>query len=722
MLSRRAKEAIKTGAAMTIAYGVALSMNWEKPQWAAIAVAVISLSSIGHSVNKGVLRMVGTLLGCTAALFFIGLFPQDRWLLMTALSVYLGFCAYMTAGKSYPYFWFCSAFVAIVIIVSGDAVSERTFQLAIERTLETGLGVLVYSLIAVFVWPQSSRSDLQKAGQALVATQRTLFQAYRAVMVGDGKEASSRPARLQEVQQSGQLSAALAAAETDSYTVWEARRQWRRLCDDAVAFGEALERWRESFPEVRGLDVEALLPGLQDFNDEIERRLASMDPVLSGDGAPPEPRTVSLTLDEDKANGVSHIQRAALTVTKAQLDRLETLSRDLVETIRDIRGAGPSTVVTLRPPTESPGLVIDIDRLISTVRVILVFWVGFLIWVYVDPPGHAGFTQQATIYALVIAMMAPLLTARMLLAPYFLGCMFAGLIYIFIMPHLSGFLQLGTLIFVVIAGMSYLFAAPQMVGVKMAGYITFIVIIGVKNEQSYDFVSFASTSTMMVLAVLLNIVMAYFPTSSRNEKIFLRLFKRFLRQVDFLLSRIVLDWERTAGFSGRFKARLYSHGLLALARKIAWYGQKIDCSTFPDVTPEKIEALAANIAALAFRVNELVDSRRHPQSEFIVQELLGDFRAWRLAIQDQIRLWFDDPEAAARQAADLQARVSDRLALLEARIEETIQHDVEGVLTAQDRENLYRVLGAFRGISEAGLGFIGAAREVHWGQLKEARF
>jgi len=43
-ISTRAKEAIKTGLAMTIAYGIALSMDWEKPYWAGFAVAMISLA------------------------------------------------------------------------------------------------------------------------------------------------------------------------------------------------------------------------------------------------------------------------------------------------------------------------------------------------------------------------------------------------------------------------------------------------------------------------------------------------------------------------------------------------------------------------------------------------------------------------------------------------------------------------------------------------------
>jgi uncharacterized membrane protein YccC len=61
ILSTKTKEAIKTALAMTIAYGIALSMDWGRPYWAGFAVAMISLATIGQSLNKAALRVLGTL-------------------------------------------------------------------------------------------------------------------------------------------------------------------------------------------------------------------------------------------------------------------------------------------------------------------------------------------------------------------------------------------------------------------------------------------------------------------------------------------------------------------------------------------------------------------------------------------------------------------------------------------------------------------------------------
>ena len=112
-LSTRAKEAIKTGLAMAIAFGIALQMGWEKPHWAGFAVAMISLSTAGQSLNKGAMRMFGTLVGVIVALMLIAIFPQERWLFMIALSSYVGVCTYLMNGPRRQYFWNVCGLVCI---------------------------------------------------------------------------------------------------------------------------------------------------------------------------------------------------------------------------------------------------------------------------------------------------------------------------------------------------------------------------------------------------------------------------------------------------------------------------------------------------------------------------------------------------------------------------------------------------------------------------------
>lgn len=80
ILSTRVKEAIKTGLAMVIVYGVAMQMGWDKPYWAGFTVVTINVLSAGVSLSRGIARSLGTLVGPVVALLIIGLFPQERWL------------------------------------------------------------------------------------------------------------------------------------------------------------------------------------------------------------------------------------------------------------------------------------------------------------------------------------------------------------------------------------------------------------------------------------------------------------------------------------------------------------------------------------------------------------------------------------------------------------------------------------------------------------------
>jgi len=94
------------------------------------------------------MRMLGTLVAIVAAFTFLALFPQQRWLFMAIVSLYVGFCAYMMTGKKHQYFWYPSGFICVVISVDSSN-SLSAFQIAVERAQETGTEILVYSLVSM---------------------------------------------------------------------------------------------------------------------------------------------------------------------------------------------------------------------------------------------------------------------------------------------------------------------------------------------------------------------------------------------------------------------------------------------------------------------------------------------------------------------------------------------------------------------------------------------
>ena len=94
-LSSRIHTAAVTALAFVCTYVLAFYWNLDRPFWAGFTVFVISLPSIGQTLQKGVLRMFGTIAGAVAALVLLGLFAQERMLLLSVLSLYLCLMLYL---------------------------------------------------------------------------------------------------------------------------------------------------------------------------------------------------------------------------------------------------------------------------------------------------------------------------------------------------------------------------------------------------------------------------------------------------------------------------------------------------------------------------------------------------------------------------------------------------------------------------------------------------
>lgn len=154
----RFRHAFRTASSVVIAYYLALACGWQSPHWAALTIGTVSaLHDPSESLAKGRNRILGTLLGAAFSLLLIGLFYQDRWPFMLSMALWVAFCAYRMGGTPDSYFWQVAGFVApIISVTSGIAQDAATpFLTAVERTQETLMGICVYMLVSLFVWPEA---------------------------------------------------------------------------------------------------------------------------------------------------------------------------------------------------------------------------------------------------------------------------------------------------------------------------------------------------------------------------------------------------------------------------------------------------------------------------------------------------------------------------------------------------------------------------------------
>ena len=720
ILSRKAKEAIKTALAMTIAYGIALQMGWDKPMWAGFAVAFVSLATVGQSFNKAALRMLGTLVAAVVALTIIALFAQDRWLFMLFLAAWVGYCTYMMGGSKHQYFWNICGFVSIIICMDAGPNSVNAFKIAMLRTQETGLGILVYSLVSLLLWPTSSHADFYAAACKLASTKHQFYLAYLGLVKGRDGGGETQTLRTQMVQELTRFGQLLDAAETDTYEVWEMRQQWRQYQCQSANFTETMEGWHESFAELQALDLQRLLPNLVPFGTELDERFAQIERMLADQAPEYHPTTIDLALNEAGVRSLSHFHKAALAVTRTRLQHLEVLTRSLFDAILDIKGFSQAGAMpdTARPPRA--GFFLDPDRLTSVVRIMAIMWLAYLALIYVDDmPGGAGFVSMAGPMGMALATM-PQLSVSLLFVPAVVSVLFAGLLYIFVMPQLSSFLGLGLLIFSVTFVICYLFAEPKQVLGRALGLAMFVSIASISNQQTYSFMVVATTAMMFPFIFLLLAITSYIPFSPRPELAFLRLLGRYFRSCEYLMLSMHWDPQKKETCFERWKKAFYTHELSTLSTKLGGWARFIDSKALPGTSTQQVQAVLTSLQALSYRMNELLEERGSSQAPFLVQELQSDVRAWRVKVQETFQCLAEEPDAGKKET--FRTRLAQIIDHLEQRIEESLDKAAESQLSDRDGENFYRLLGAYRGVSEALVDYAGSAGVIDWAQWKEARF
>jgi uncharacterized membrane protein YccC len=726
VLSRKAKEAIKTGLALALVYGIALQFDWLNPYWAGFAVVMISLQTTGQSIHKGLNRLVGTIPGCFAAIVILALTAQSRWGFMLLASAWVFFTAYMSLrSRNNAYLWTVAGFVCLVLISSGASTSEDLFEHLVFRVLETVMGITVYTLVSAFLWPFTNAGEIKKASRGLMATQSAICRAGREVMTGRGATmaAPEKSAELnqQELEQLTRLAQVLVAEGSESYEVRELRPLWDRFHGLSTALMESLYRWHTSTAELVRMDVNTVLPAVPAFFDELDCRFEEIQRLLDGEPARHKPSSVKLVVNQTAARGLSHFERAALAVSRTELDAMATLTAALLDCALDLAGQATNGSTPQHLPV--PGVIsagiklpiVDLDNLRAAAYVAMVVCIGFFVWIFVDPPGHNGWYNLPGTLALAFLakLHEPLIK---LVKPLTVAVVLCICVYIFIMPRLSTYYELGLLLFTCVFISRYFFSGLAVAASNLA----IIKMLPIQNQQTYDFAMEANGAIYIIMVFLFLHMLSYIMGSPRPEKKVLALLRRFFRSTEFLMSSVIREPESKASALAQWKIAFYRHEMKSLPGKIGVWSKAIDQSKFSSNKPDQVQQLVTNLQGLMYRIEYLLEARESHQAEALAREMTQSVHAWRESIESIFVKWSDNP--GKESAVDLEQRLATTLRVLEQRIDTTVEQADRKTLSEAEGENFYRLLGAYRGVSEAAVAYAGIAGTIDWVDWSEEKF
>lgn len=340
----------------------------------------------------------------------------------------------------------------------------------------------------------------------------------------------------------------------------------------------------------------------------------------------------------------------------------------------------------------------------------LVDWSWFFLAVFIGAMIIIGFIGRNRVriaddFATARGSYGPLLLALAFAATTASGATFVG------------FPGLGVAIFSAVFLLSYLFSKPSQGIARSLVLAQFVMIILVSNEQTYSFLYIANSAQMWLFGIGAVWISGWFPISFQPQQMVFKQLHRFLRSTDRLMGAVRAE---PGHWSQRMALAFHKHEVATLPGKLSRWLVALPAVADGRVPREQAQALADSLQALSGRVRELFEVRCAPQSPAIVRELIADMHAWRLRIQDVLVALATDP--AGVEPGQLRARLDAKLQTIEARMETALDTATKDEASTEELDNMYRVLGAYRGVSEALVSFASQARAIDWPRVREARF
>jgi uncharacterized membrane protein YccC len=725
------QEAFKLALSMMLFYWLALWMNWDLPKFGALAIVVVSLSTTGASLNKGVMRVAGTGLGALAGFVLLSWFSQSSTGMLLGVGLYLVAVGYFMQTSRQGDTWFNAGFIAVAVWSSSYMKVDTAFHFATTRFLETAAGVIIFTLVSVLLWPRTSRQALLQQGQDLWEGMHKLFNMYRRQLQEPTTAPQDDASRL-HMQLAGtyqNLLATLDAAYADTAAVRRNKKSWELLRVDLRAFGNAQELWRESIADCRALELDKLLPGLVSALTILEARLArgtalwGMQQEPGSDQAGSDAELLNelpLDINSSAAAGLSHLQHAALLNFVSQMQALDSTSRELLQTLRVLAGLDPASVLhsytqktqPLKPSRWNP------ERLLKALFPAACWVAGWSFWIHVQPPGGPSIPMMAATFGLV-TVMAPINLLGLLLVLLLSMFIFVAPVYLLVMPLLDSGFAILTLIFLFTFCFGFLgFRSPAL---KIGPLMMFVQVANVTNDQFYSFILLVTAGLVMLLGVSIVVVVQHLLNPMRPEKTLLRTLRRFFQGCAQIPATYGAAPAVRQPAARRRRKRLLENRLLPLPAQLQGIMQRLDYSLFPDNSEDNVRALANNLYSLRNRLLALDASyekaaQEAPELLQAIQPLKGD---WRRGIQEVFNKWarlepadelinaWQQPPGLSR---DLQAHL------------ESLSHDQPGALNTGGAHYIYALLGSLKGLVQSMRDLQDSIHKINWKQWSAARF
>jgi uncharacterized membrane protein YccC len=471
--------AIKTVLGGGLALWLALRWGLEQPAWALMTAFIVAQPLSGMVVQKGLARLLGTLVGTIMSVVFMGLFAQTPWLFLLALALWLGLCTASSTllRSAWSYSFVLAGYTVAIIALPALTHPLTVFDQAVARCTEISLGIVCATASSALLWPM--RVERQLAEQSRTAWQSGL-QTARATLVGD---AQARKGLLEIL---GRIVAVDAQREHAWFEGGQGRQRARAVSGLSQKLLMLLRIARSVRRQWRQLDEDEAAQ-LAPWLNEVQQALDASDaPTLQT----LRPRVLDAAHDLQISSAQSYcLTRLALLLDTALVAGLALRSVE--------EGSNPSEQPNSLTPHRDLALA-----LVFGARSALAFLAVACFWLATAWPAASG---AMLLTCVVCSLFASRENGAQIGMSFMRGILLATpvafVVAEILLPQWSGFpmlcMAMGVPLFFGALGM----AKPQIGAAATSFCMGFVVLVSPLNAMMFDVATFLNSAQAIVLGV-----------------------------------------------------------------------------------------------------------------------------------------------------------------------------------------------------------------------------
>lgn len=571
-MQSKLKYAIKASLSVALAFIIAFSEGLNQATTAAITIILIaSMGSMGDSLMKGWMRIVGTVVGATLGLILVSNFPQSREIYLIIASIVVTIALYLARAYKGDLAVFLLGTITFLFMFQGGNV-ENAFMYGVEKTFMTILGIIIYTLVGVLLWPVSI---VDNSVNSAIDTTNLELELYK---LKDSTKDEKSSAYQKLLDSEAKLSSAIVDITETSKDISFSKNEYYSIVHDYKNINKLLTLLIINSTDVYSTDISKYIKNFNDLNKEIETLFEDISLSWSRQNSINIPNQFNLIYNDEEIQKLTPLKQASIVTTTQYMQKLHALLSILANKINSILSPQPTSFKLIKSSNSSIFHWFDIEDLKGALVTFIIFWVSVLLWIEINPPGGFIIVILATALS-VMTTFTPFKPSTLMILFSF-GFIFATLMYVFVLPNLHYGWELGLFVFFY-AFVGFYFINPKITPLFLLSIATLFLY----NEMNYNFNFFILFLFIFYLFLSILLVLYYIPFSTKPEYIFLLLRERFFK---FATQIVASSNTINQSYLNRLFTNYSKLHLMSTVKKMQLWASKIDTNYFTDIEKEEL--------------------------------------------------------------------------------------------------------------------------------------